>query len=151
MVFEDRPASAASSPGNNISKIFCRNMFTSLFSLFQIMDHHVPVPLVDLQQIVTEEWDPAIRMVVPYIDGKNFVKRISILSDVQEKIAKNALQHLLFYKCVTMIDIFQFSNRYRISDGKNFVVKINKFHKIRNSPISPKQGNATILCKVRHP
>lgn len=54
----------------------------------------------------------ALQQVIPKIDGINYVKRISIESNVELAIVKNALKQLLYYQCIKMIDIFLHSNIY---------------------------------------
>jgi len=82
-----------------------------------ILDYQVPVPIIDIHSISNEDWDPMILRILPYIDGKNYVKKIHILADVELDKLKEALQHLLYYKCITMVDIFQYSNMYRVTEG----------------------------------
>jgi 4-hydroxy-3-methylbut-2-en-1-yl diphosphate synthase IspG/GcpE len=50
--------------------------------------------------------------VLPFVDGINHIKRISQLSGVEVDVVRIAIQHLLYYKCVKIIDIFQYSNIY---------------------------------------
>jgi len=83
----------------------------------EILDHEVPVPIVDLQSLVSEDWDPFILCIIPHIDGKNYVKKIQILSDVEPSKIKESLRHLIYYKCIVMADIFQYSNMYRVTEG----------------------------------
>ncbi|OLL27134.1 Nitrogen permease regulator 2 [Neolecta irregularis DAH-3] len=56
----------------------------------------------------------AHEMVVPFIDGINSVKRISELADVELALTKKCMEHLLYYNCLIMVDIFQFSNCYTV-------------------------------------
>ena len=48
-----------------------------------------------------------LRRIVPFINGVHSVKTISNLADVDNEFTRTALQHLLYYGCVKMVDIFQ--------------------------------------------
>lgn len=63
----------------------------------------------------TAEWDLALQQIVPFIDGVKYVKRISLEADVEIAIVKKCVRQLLYYGCVTMIDIFLHSNIYAIT------------------------------------
>lgn len=52
---------------------------------------------------------------MPFIDGVKYVKRISLEADVEIAIVKKCVRQLLYYGCVTMIDIFLHSNIYAIT------------------------------------
>lgn len=49
---------------------------------------------------------------MPFIDGVRYVRRISLEADVEIAIVKKCIRQLLYYECVTMIDIFLHSNIY---------------------------------------
>lgn len=61
-----------------------------------------------------EEWDLALRRVIPFIDGVSHVKKICANANMEFVAVSKALQHLLYYSCIKMIDIFQFSNIYTV-------------------------------------
>jgi len=50
--------------------------------------------------------------IIPYINGVNSVSMIAHLSDTDFKLACKALTHLLYYGCLLLLDIFQFSAIY---------------------------------------
>lgn len=52
---------------------------------------------------------------MPFIDGVKYVKRISLEADVEIAIVKKCVRQLLYYGCVTLIDIFLHSNIYAIT------------------------------------
>ena len=60
------------------------------------------------------EWDLALRRVIPFIDGIAHVKKICQLTAMELPAVSKALQHLLYYGCIKMLDIFQFSNVYSV-------------------------------------
>lgn len=53
-----------------------------------------------------------MQKILPHIDGIKDVRRIALDSDVALDLAKIALQHLLYYDCIIMLDIFLFGNIY---------------------------------------
>lgn len=61
-----------------------------------------------------DEWDLALRRVIPFVDGVSHVKKICRLSAMDLPAVSKALQHLLYFGCVKMLDIFQFSNIYTV-------------------------------------
>lgn len=72
----------------------------------------VPISTVQLNTMVDVNWDPTMLKILPYIDGINSIKRISLLADADYWVVKSCIQHLMYYKCITITDIFQFSNIY---------------------------------------
>lgn len=57
-------------------------------------------------------WDLTMQRIVPYIDGINSVKRISELADADYTLTKKCMEHLLYYDCLIMVDLFQFGAIY---------------------------------------
>lgn len=49
---------------------------------------------------------------IPYIDGVASVAQIAELADTDLGLTRKAIQHLLYYGCVLLLDIFQFSAIY---------------------------------------
>lgn len=82
----------------------------------EVQDHHVPVRIRDLSSLAAGvEWDLALQRVLPFIDGINYVKKISVEAEVEPRLVKRCLRQLLYYRCITMIDIFQYSNMYCVT------------------------------------
>lgn len=50
--------------------------------------------------------------IIPYINGVNSVSMVAHLSDTDFKLTCKALLHLLYYGCLLLLDIFQFSAIY---------------------------------------
>jgi hypothetical protein len=73
---------------------------------------HVPISKIKIADIVDDRWDLTLTKIIPFIDGINDVRRIAIKADVSLELTKIALQHLLFYKTILMLDMFLFSNIY---------------------------------------
>ncbi|KAH3675639.1 hypothetical protein WICMUC_002556 [Wickerhamomyces mucosus] len=79
----------------------------------------VPISMVNLEGLVDVNWDPAMLKILPYINGINSIKRISVLANSDYVIVKTCIQHLLYYKCIIITDIFQFSNIYAPTSSIN--------------------------------
>ncbi|TMW65334.1 hypothetical protein Poli38472_007976 [Pythium oligandrum] len=91
-------------------------LFPTLQDPSTVFDYQVPVAIRDLRQLLdNSEWDLALQQIVPFIDGVKYVKRISVEADVEIAIVKKCLRQLLYYGCITMIDIFLHSNIYAIT------------------------------------
>lgn len=60
-----------------------------------------------------------LQQVIPNIDGVNYVRRIALQSNVQVDLVKNCMRQLLYYECIAMIDIFQYSNIYATTPQLN--------------------------------
>jgi len=50
--------------------------------------------------------------VLPYIDGINSVAQIAQLADTDLSLTRKAIQHLVYYGCLVLLDIFSFSAVY---------------------------------------
>ncbi|KAH8197612.1 hypothetical protein TruAng_008244 [Truncatella angustata] len=73
---------------------------------------HVPVPKMKLTEIVDPTWDLTLQKLIPHIDGVNDVRRIAWLADVALPLTQTALQHLLYYDTILLLDMFFFSGCY---------------------------------------
>lgn len=73
---------------------------------------HVPVPKMKLMEIVDATWDLTLQKLIPHIDGVNDVRRIAWLADVSLPLTQTALQHLLYYDTILLLDMFFFSACY---------------------------------------
>lgn len=72
----------------------------------------VPLTTVKLDSMIDALWDPTMVKILPFINGINSVKKISLLADANYELTKQCIKYLLHYKSIIMIDIFQFSNCY---------------------------------------
>ncbi|XP_029175760.1 GATOR complex protein NPRL2 [Nylanderia fulva] len=77
-----------------------------------VLDHQVPIFLVDKDSFQHDQWDLTTQQVLPYIDGFNHVSRIAAAADVENNLVKSCVQNLVYYGVVTLIPIFQYSNVY---------------------------------------
>jgi nitrogen permease regulator 2-like protein len=62
-----------------------------------------------------------VLQVIPHIDGVKYVKKISLDAEVDIEIVKRCVRALLYYNCVALIDIFQYSNVYTATDKVSYV------------------------------
>lgn len=60
----------------------------------------------------SNSWDPTLLRIIPFIDGVASVARISQFADVDLNLTRKAVAHLVYYGCVILLDIFQFSAVY---------------------------------------
>lgn len=85
----------------------------------------VPVSTVKLNSLVDVNWDPTMLKILPYINGINSIKRISELANSDYLLTKQCIQHLMHYKCINIVDIFQFSNIYAPTNKIGNFLKLN--------------------------
>lgn len=78
---------------------------------------HVPVPKTKLAEIVDSTWDLTLQRIIPHVDGVNDVRRIAWLADVSLPLTKCALQHLLYYDTILLLDMFFFGSCYALRPG----------------------------------
>ncbi|KAJ9070912.1 Nitrogen permease regulator 2 [Entomophthora muscae] len=83
----------------------------------------VPVPIAELTNMVDSTWDITTNKLLRHIDGVNHVKRIISLSEVDSTLAKKSMEHLLYYGCVVMVDLFQYSNIYAVKPSINRTIE----------------------------
>lgn len=73
---------------------------------------HVPISKIKFADIMDDTWDLTMRKVILQIDGIKDVRRIAHDADVALDLTKIALQHLLYYDSILMLDLFLFGNIY---------------------------------------
>lgn len=74
--------------------------------------YHVPLSTVRLDSLTDPNWDLTMLRVLPHINGINSVKQISLLADADYKLVRKAIEHLLYYGCLLLLDIFSFNAIY---------------------------------------
>lgn len=72
----------------------------------------VPVSKINLLKRMDDTWDLTLAKVTKCIDGICDVQRIANESIVSVDLVKAALQHLLYYDTILMVDMFFFNNIY---------------------------------------
>ncbi|KAG7664337.1 NPR2 [[Candida] subhashii] len=100
-------------------------LFPILPPPINIKAYQVPIATVKLNSLVDVNWDPTMIKILPYIDGLNSVKRISELADANYLLTKQCIQHLMHYKCIEIVDIFQFNNIYAPTNHIGEFLKFN--------------------------
>ncbi|KAF2401798.1 nitrogen permease regulator 2 [Trichodelitschia bisporula] len=73
---------------------------------------HVPISNVQLSTLTTTASDLTLSRIIPFIDGVNGVAQIAELADTDPKLTRKAIEHLLYYNCILLLDIFQFGAIY---------------------------------------
>ncbi|EKD18549.1 uncharacterized protein L3040_007430 [Drepanopeziza brunnea f. sp. 'multigermtubi'] len=80
---------------------------------------HVPISTMKFSVIIDDTWDLTMKKVIQQIDGIKDVRRIAHDADVALDLTKIALQHLLYYDSILLLDLFLFSNIYAPTPGVN--------------------------------
>ncbi|KAF3036621.1 Nitrogen permease regulator 2 [Didymella keratinophila] len=78
-----------------------------------VLAHQVPLltmSLAGLQSPISS--DLTLNRVLPYINGINSISRIAQLADTDLSLTRRAVQHLVYYGCLVLLDIFSFSAIY---------------------------------------
>ena len=78
----------------------------------RLQPHNVPLSLVGLQKLVDPNWDLTMLRILPFIDGVNSLRQISLKSDADFQLVRKAVEHLVYYGCVTLLDVFHFNAIY---------------------------------------
>lgn len=87
-------------------------LFPMLPPPIDIKAFQVPIATVNLNTLIDINSDPTMLKILPFINGLNSIKKISELANASFILTKQCIQHLMHYKCIKLIDIFQFSNIY---------------------------------------
>jgi nitrogen permease regulator 2-like protein len=82
----------------------------------QIADYEVPALLRDISKAEVESWDLTVLKVVPYVDGIRSVVGIAHDCMIEVGDVKESLRFLADIGIICMIDMFQFSNEYRLTN-----------------------------------
>ncbi|KAG0226887.1 Nitrogen permease regulator 2 [Actinomortierella wolfii] len=77
-----------------------------------VYDYQVPIATVNLDTLSDVSWDMTMQRIIGYINGVNSVKRIAEYADVDAALVRMCMEHLLYYGCIIMVDLFQFRNIY---------------------------------------
>ena len=78
-----------------------------------VLAHQVPLltmSLAGLQSPISS--DLTLNRVLPYINGVNSISRIAQLADTDLSLTRRAVQHLVYYGCLVLLDIFSFGAIY---------------------------------------
>ena len=97
-------------------------VFPKLLDAAPVLDFQVPVLIKDLAELVNKDWDLTIQQLLPHIDGSKFVKRIAEEAGVNTELACRAFAQLSHFHCLSMVDIFQYSNLYACTHRMTLLV-----------------------------
>ncbi|KAI5279867.1 Nitrogen permease regulator 2, partial [Ascosphaera aggregata] len=86
----------------------------------------VPLFIVRYEAFIDENWDLIMQKIVPFINGVNSTRMISVLADVDFALTCRAIRHLVYYGCVFLLDIFSFSAIYAPTAQFNQTIVIDK-------------------------
>lgn len=78
-----------------------------------ILAHQVPlltISMSSLQQPISS--DLTLNRILPYINGVNSIAHIAQLADTDLSLTRKAIQHLVYYGCLVLLDIFSFGAIY---------------------------------------
>jgi hypothetical protein len=91
-------------------------LFPVLQSPPMVGDHDVPVRVKDIDALAGEDWDLCLRRIIPRIDGVSHVHAIARGADVELHLARRTIEHLVYYGFVALVDAFQYTNVYAITE-----------------------------------
>ncbi|KAF2268344.1 nitrogen permease regulator 2 [Lojkania enalia] len=75
--------------------------------------YHVPLLTISLTSLTAPiSSDLTLTRIIPFINGINSVSHISQLADTDHSLTRKAIQHLVYYNCVVLLDIFSFGAIY---------------------------------------
>ena len=115
-----------------------------------VLPHHVPLSTVRLGELIDDNWDLTMLRILPYIDGINSVKQIALKADADYKLTRKAVQHLLFYGCLLLLDIFQYGATYApTAEIASFVDDPELQAECARYVVAPTdiEGNDTLIAK----
>jgi len=122
-----------------------------------VHDYQVPVSIINLNNISDKYWDLTARRIIPYINGVYPIKRIAEVADVDITLVKITIQHFLYYGCVKMVDIFQFSNIYYIKPSIRNLLKDEEMQTqcvefvVKQGRIPPSFAKIfSLYCSLKH-
>ena len=108
-----------------------------------ISPHHVPLSTVRLESLTDDNWDLTMLLILPHINGLNSVKQIALVADADYKLVRKAIEHLLYYGCVILLDVFNFGACYApTAEMAGFVADKEAQEECRRYVIKPDSGLA---------
>jgi hypothetical protein len=89
--------------------------------------------------------DLTLNSVLPFINGVNSISRIATLADTDLSLTRRAVQHLVYYGCLVLLDIFSFSAIYApTAEIGSFIADDDvKDECIRYISVPPLRGGST--------
>lgn len=78
-----------------------------------IVAHQVPLLTISLASLQTPiSSDLTLNRILPFINGIHSISRIAQLADTDLSLTRRAVQHLVYYGCLVLLDVFSFSAIY---------------------------------------
>ena len=78
-----------------------------------IHSHHVPLLTISLSSLSSPiSSDLTLNRILPFINGVNSISRIAALADTDLSLTRRAVQHLVYYGCLVLLDVFSFGAIY---------------------------------------
>lgn len=106
-----------------------------------ICPHQVPLRTVRLESLTDDNWDLTMLLILPHIDGLNSVRQIALRADADYRLVRHAIEHLLYYGCVILLDIFNFGACYApTAEMAGFVADKEAQEECRRYVIRPDGG-----------
>lgn len=97
-----------------------------------------------LSDVIDPTWDLTLQKVIAHIDGVSDVRRIAFSADVSLDLTKLALQHLLYYDTILLLDMFFFSSCYAPRPGiHDFVANVSSNDGYYYSSANPHVGSSS--------
>lgn len=107
----------------------------------ELKGYYVPITTVRLDRMIDESWDPTMEKIVPHINGINSIHQIADLANANYNLTIQCMQHLLYYRCIVIVDLFQFSNIYAPTpDLCVFLTDHDMAHECQAYVYSPEEG-----------
>lgn len=78
-----------------------------------ILAHQVPVLTISLTSLQTPiSSDLTLNRILPFVNGVHSISHIAQLADTDLSLTRRAVQHLVYYGCLVLLDVFSFSAIY---------------------------------------
>ena len=103
----------------------CLKLFSSNHHMIplSLQDVDVPIFLIhDPSSLSSLPWDISIQHLIPCIDGFSNIQKIAKEAAMDIECVKNCLRVLVYYKCLIISDVFQFSNCYTLTENCHHVL-----------------------------
>lgn len=87
-----------------------------------------------------------MQRILPFINGINTVSRIAQLADADYILTKKCIEHLLYYKCVLLSDVFTFSSMWSPTPDIRLLLEDKEIARVALSyiPLAPSTGAVTL-------
>ncbi|KAJ3345575.1 Nitrogen permease regulator 2 [Entophlyctis luteolus] len=117
-----------------------------------VFDWDVPVQVYRMQKFMDRYWDLTIIRIASHINGIWSIKRISETAHVEIERVRLAVQHLMYYGCVKIVDIFQVAvNLHMLVNTPELQIKLMNFIKRENSELKVGFSDVfRLLCLLKH-